>query len=205
MLKTELAKRMLMHQAVKLSPQNPFTWASGIKSPIYCDQRILLSYPDTRDLIIKAYVALIKKDYPEVQAIVGTATSGIPYGAIIADHLNLPFAYVRASQKNHGRKQKIEGDLKAHSHVLVIEDLISTGKSVLEVVDILQKEGHTVQAVLANFSYQLKKADENFAKYNVNYQTLTNINVLLDIASQEKFIEREDYRIITAFLKNNFK
>ena len=205
MLKTELAQRMLMHQAVKLSPKNPFTWASGIKSPIYCDQRILLSYPDTRNLIIKAYVELIKKEYPEVQAIVGTATSGIPYGAIIADHLNLPFAYVRASQKNHGRKQKIEGDFKAHSQVLVIEDLISTGKSVLEVVDILQKEGHTVQAVLANFSYQLKIADENFAKYNVNYQTLTNINILLDVASQEKFIEREDYQIITAFLKNNFK
>ena len=204
MLKTELAKRMLMHQAVKLSPKNPFTWASGIKSPIYCDQRILLSYPDTRNLIIKAYVDLIKKEYPDVQAIVGTATSGIPYGAIIADHLNLPFAYVRASQKKHGRKQKIEGDLKAHSQVLVIEDLISTGKSVLEVVDILQKEGHTVQAVLANFSYQLNKAEENFARYQLSYKALSNITVLLEIAIEQKQITHAEHSIIQKFLQTNF-
>ena len=205
MIQYDLAQEMLEHDAVKLSPQNPFTWASGVKSPIYCDQRVLLSYPKTRSKIIAAYVDLIKTNYPDVQAIVGTATSGIPYGAIIADHLNLPFAYVRASKKDHGKRQNIEGKLEKNAKVIVIEDLISTGKSVLEVVDILLENDFSVLGVLANFTYQLEIADRNFARYQISYNALSNIAVLLEIATEQKQITLDEHNIIQNFLQTNFK
>ncbi|PWU70633.1 orotate phosphoribosyltransferase, partial [Ochrobactrum sp. POC9] len=162
-LAKDIASHLLKIQAVYLKPEEPFTWASGIKSPIYTDNRVTLAYPETRTLIENGFVEAIKEAFPEVEVIAGTATAGIPHGAIIADKMDLPFAYIRSKPKDHGAGNQIEGRVAQGQKMVVVEDLISTGGSVLEAVAAAKREGADVLGVVAIFSYQLPKADKNFA------------------------------------------
>ena len=162
-LASQIASDLLDIQAVYLKPNDPFTWASGIKSPIYTDNRVTLSYPETRTLIENGFVDKIKEEFPEVEVIAGTATAGIPHGAIIADKMNLPFAYIRSKPKDHGAGNQIEGRVTKDKNV-VVEDLISTGGSVLEAVAAAEREGADVIGVVAIFTYELPKATETLKK-----------------------------------------
>jgi orotate phosphoribosyltransferase len=190
-----LCEKLLQINAIKLSPQNPFTWASGIKSPIYCDNRISLSYPEVRNLV-KEGLKKICSQMPSFDAIAGVATAGIAHGALLADLLNVPFAYVRAEAKSHGRKNRIEGDLSACQNILVVEDLISTGGSSLQVVDVLREEGKNVVGVVAIFDYGFEQARQNFLKHNVSYKTITHYDTLIQVASEKHYIKEEDVRLL---------
>ena len=165
---SEVAQNLLQANAIKLSPQAPFTWASGLKSPIYCDNRITLSYPDIRTSIIKAFQEKAK-NFQDFDTVAGVATAGIPHGALLAQALNLPFIYVRSKAKGHGRQNQIEGKISGNEKVLVIEDLISTGGSCLQAVDALQQEGCQVVGVLAIFTYGFQKAVDAFAAADCNF------------------------------------
>ena len=190
-LENDIARNLLQIKAIKLNPQNPFTWASGMRSPIYCDNRVALSYPDARDVIMEGFVAQAKALLP-YDAICGVATAGIPHGAVLADRLHMPFAYVRASAKSHGRQNLIEGDLKPGSRVLVIEDLISTGGSSLEAVEKLREQGMEVVAVLAIFDYGFEKAKNNFANAGCAYTTLSFYDALLEEATAMQYISEKE-------------
>ncbi len=181
-----------------MSPQNPFTWASGIKSPIYCDNRITLSYPEVRDNVKKALVEALKS-YGAIDMIAGVATAGIAHGALLADATNLPFCYVRSAPKSHGRQNQIEGFIAPKSKILVVEDLISTGGSSIEVVEILRQEGHDVVGVLAIFDYGFKKAADNFMKINCKYLSLSNYRVLIDEAVSSGYISDADRHILSTW------
>jgi orotate phosphoribosyltransferase len=200
-LENVIARNLLQINAIKLNPQNPFTWASGMRSPIYCDNRITLSYPEVRNVIIKGFVE-IASAYTNVEAICGVATAGIPHGALLADRLHLPFAYVRASAKSHGRQNLIEGELTSGTKVLVIEDLISTGGSSLEAVNILRENGIEVIAVLAIFDYGFQKAKNNFENANCTYKTLSHYDVLLSEATQMKYITDGEKKILSSWRKD---
>ncbi|MFT8871416.1 MAG: orotate phosphoribosyltransferase [Sporolactobacillus sp.] len=180
-----IADDLLQIQAVILSPDEPFTWASGIQSPVYCDNRLTLAYPAVRDEVEHAFVSLIRNHYPEAAVIVGTATAGIPHAALVAAEMGLPMAYVRSSSKNHGRKKQIEGIVELGQKVVVIDDLISTGGSVLTAVNALREAGADVLGVVAIFTYLLPQADRNFAVADVSLQTLTNFNVLIHRAVEK--------------------
>ena len=169
----QVAKDLLSIKAVTLSPEEPFTWASGIKSPIYCDNRLTISYPEVRKRIAKGIADIIREKYPETEVIAGTATAGIPHAAWIAEELNLPMIYVRSKPKDHGRGKQIEGVLAEGQKVVLIDDLLSTGGSVLKAVDAAKNEGADVLGVCGIFSYQLSKLDDNFKAYNLSYATLT--------------------------------
>jgi orotate phosphoribosyltransferase len=195
-----LCEKLLQIKAIKLSPQTPFTWASGIKSPIYCDNRVTLSYPEVRNLV-KIGLAEIAKSFESVDAIAGVATAGIAHGALLADHLNLPFAYVRAEAKSHGRKNKIEGDLSNAKNILVVEDLISTGGSSIQVIDILRDEGYNVAGLIAIFDYGFEVSRENFKVKNITYKTIANYPELIKVAAATKYIDEAD--INTLELWNN--
>lgn len=173
------ANLLLDINAVLLRPQKPFQWASGWLSPIYCDGRLTLSYPETRTYIKNCFIEAIKKHFPNTEAIVGVATAGIPQGSMIADALNLPFLYVRSKPKGHGRENLIEGVIKEGQKVIVIEDVISTGKSSLEAVEALKKAGLEVVSVLGIFTYQFDLMKENFEKAKIPLHTLSNYNQLL--------------------------
>ncbi|WP_423364382.1 orotate phosphoribosyltransferase [Mycoplasma sp. P36-A1] len=201
-IKEIIAKQLLEIKAVFLNPKDPFTWASGIKSPIYCDNRITYSYPETRNVIENAFVEMIKEKYSDVDCIVGTATAGIGHAAIIAHILNKPMAYVRASSKKHGRQNQIEGKIAENAKVLVVEDLISTGKSSLECVEILKENKIETVAVIAIFTYQMNKAKENFAQANIKVETLTDLDTLLEVASINNYIETSDINRIKKFRDN---
>lgn len=188
---TEIARHLLQIKAIKLSPKAPFTWASGIQSPIYCDNRIVLSYPEVRDYV-KAQLVAAAKQFDGVDLIAGVATAGISHGALIADALSLPFAYVRSKAKGHGRQNLIEGRIPEGSNILVIEDLISTGGSCLQAVEALRAEGHTVVGVLAIFTYGFDRADAAFAKAGVPYRTLSDYSHLLDEAVRTDYISPDD-------------
>ncbi|MBK9254166.1 MAG: orotate phosphoribosyltransferase [Saprospiraceae bacterium] len=190
-----LAEKLLQIKAIKLSPQNPFTWASGIKSPIYCDNRITLSYPDIRKGI-KESLSEIQSEFEEYDMISGVATAGIAHGVLLADKLNKPFSYVRASAKGHGRQNQIEGEIKPESRILVIEDLISTGGSSLEAVEVLRNNGHTVVGVLAIFDYGFKKAAQNFMNSSCNYRSLSDYPTLLQEATSTNYITAEEAEIL---------
>ena len=181
-LATEIASHLLDIKAVYLQPDNPFTWASGIQSPIYTDNRVTLSYPDTRTLIEDGFVQKIKEEFPDVEVIAGTATAGIPHGAIIADRMNLPFAYIRSKPKDHGAGNQVEGRIFKGQKMVVIEDLISTGGSVLDAVAAAEREGADVLGVVAIFTYELPKAEENFANAGVKLVTLSNYSELIKVA-----------------------
>ncbi|HBV49084.1 orotate phosphoribosyltransferase [Ligilactobacillus murinus] len=184
----EIAKDLLKIQAVKLSPNEPFTWASGIKSPIYCDNRLTISYPKIRTAIAKGIAELISEKYPKVEVIAGTATAGIPHAAWIAAELDLPLVYVRSKPKDHGRGKQIEGVLHPGAKTVVIDDLLSTGGSVLKAVKAAQNEGADVLGVGAIFSYQLQAIVDNFRQADLSYFTLTNYSELLEVAVETNYI-----------------
>ncbi|MDF1696190.1 MAG: orotate phosphoribosyltransferase [Saprospiraceae bacterium] len=196
-----IAQKLLQINAIKLSPQNPFTWASGIKSPIYCDNRITLSYPDIRNEI-KAGFAALSESFSEFNHISGVATAGIAHGALLADYLNLPFSYVRSSAKKHGRQNKIEGEIKEGSKILVIEDLISTGGSSILAVDDLRENGYEVVGVMAIFTYEFQNAVDNFKNSNCSFKTLSNYSTLLKEAADANYISDEDVSALTDWSKD---
>ncbi|MFC3931758.1 orotate phosphoribosyltransferase [Streptococcus dentapri] len=201
-LATQIASDLLDIKAVYLQPQAPFIWASGIKSPIYTDNRITLSYPETRTLIENGFVDTIKEAFPEVEVIAGTATAGIPHGAIIADKMNLPFAYIRSKPKDHGAGNQIEGRVSKGQKMVVIEDLISTGGSVLEAVAAAEKEGAQVLGVAAIFTYELPKAAENFDNAGVKLVTLSNYSELIKVAKVQGYINADGLTLLKKFKEN---
>ena len=191
-LERKLAKDLLAIQAVALRPNDYFTWTSGIKSPIYCDNRITMSYPSIRREIAAGMVEVIKEKYPAVEVIAGTATAGIPHAAWVSELLDLPMIYVRDSAKKHGKTNQIEGRVLEGQKVVIIEDLISTGLSSLKVAKALREARAEVLGVVAIFSYELKKAHEAFSQAEVEYVTLTNYPVLVEEAVASDFIHQDD-------------
>jgi orotate phosphoribosyltransferase len=201
-LAQEIAQNLLEIQAVFLSPKEPFTWASGIKSPIYTDNRITMSFPKVRCLIAKSFAQKIKEIYPEVEVIAGVATSGIPHAAWVAEELNLPMVYIRSKPKDHGKDKQIEGKISKKAKIVVIEDLISTGGSVLEAVTAAKREGVDVLGVAAIFTYELPQGKENFEKANVKLLTLSNYTSLIEIAKKIGYINEEELALLKRFKKN---
>lgn len=191
-LERKLAKELLAIEAVALRPNNYFTWTSGIKSPIYCDNRITMSYPSIRREIAAGMVEVIKEKYPAVEVVAGTATAGIPHAAWVSELLDLPMIYVRDSAKKHGKTNQIEGRVLEGQKVVIIEDLISTGLSSLKVAKALREAGAEVLGVVAIFSYELRKAHEAFSQAEVEYVTLTNYPVLVEEAVASDFIHQDD-------------
>ncbi len=191
-LERKLAKELLAIEAVALRPNDYFTWTSGIKSPIYCDNRITMSYPSIRREIAAGMVEVIKEKYPAVEVIAGTATAGIPHAAWVSELLDLPMIYVRDSAKKHGKTNQIEGRVLEGQKVVIIEDLISTGLSSLKVAKALREAGAEVLGVVAIFSYELKKAQDAFEEAGVEYITLTNYPVLVEEAVAIEYIHQDD-------------
>ena len=187
-LNETIANHLLDIEAIILSPDAPFTWSSGLKSPIYCDNRLTLSYPKVRRAIANGLSELIKEHYSDVEVIAGTATAGIPHAAWVSDVLDLPMAYVRSSAKSHGKKKQIEGLIKPGQKVVIIEDLISTGGSVLTAVDALKAEDAEVLGSVAIFTYGLEAAARNFTEKETSFHTLTDFPTLIDIAEERKMI-----------------
>lgn len=190
-MEREIAKQLLSINAVFLRPDDPFTWASGIKSPIYCDNRLILSAPASRVVVEQAMADTVKKYYPQVQMLMGTSTAGIAHAAIAGSILGLPMGYVRGEAKTHGRNNKIEGKMEAGTRVVVIEDLISTGGSVIDVVDALREAGAQVLGIVSIFTYGLRKGIEKLAAANVENHSLSNLDTLVDVAVEEKYITEE--------------
>ncbi|WP_010631006.1 orotate phosphoribosyltransferase [Sporolactobacillus vineae] len=180
--KEQIAEHLLKIKAVVLSPDEPFTWASGIKSPVYCDNRTVMGYPEIWHDVIQAFVALIREHYPDAEVIAGTATAGISHAALIAEALHLPMVYVRSAAKSHGRKKQIEGIVKSGQKAVVIDDLISTGGSVLTAVHALEAAGARILGVAAIFTYLLPQADKNFAEARITLNTLTDFDTLIHLA-----------------------
>lgn len=190
-LAPDVAAKLLQIKAIKLNPQNPFIWASGIHSPIYCDNRIILSYPKIRTFVVEGLVEK-SKEFGSFDMIAGVATSGIAFGALVANQLDLPFVYVRDKAKGHGRQNQIEGKINGGERVLVVEDLISTGGSCLNAVHALKENGCEVAGVIAIFSYGFDEAREAFAVANCHYDTLTDYNTLLKEAIKSNYISSSD-------------
>ncbi len=201
-LAKEVAKNLLKIKAVFLKPADPFTWASGIKSPIYCDNRLTLSYPEVREVIEEGLKATIEKYYPEVEVLEGTSTAGIAHAAIVAQKMNLPMGYVRSGHKDHGRGNQIEGLSPKGKKVVVVEDLISTGGSSLEVVDILREEGAIVLGIVSIFTYGLEKGIKRLADDHCENHSLSNFETLIDIAAKENYISEKDIVKLLKFQKN---
>lgn len=199
MLSKKIASALLEIKAVTLSPTKPYTWASGLKSPIYCDNRITMSYPSIRRMISEGFVEYIKAQYPEVDYIVGTATAGIPQACFVAELMQLPMAYVRPEPKAHGRSQQIEGFIPSGSKVIVIEDLISTGGSSIKAVEALTKEGIEVLSVLAIFTYELEKATNNFNEASIILHTLSNYSTLIEVAKESNQISNEEVELLKSW------
>lgn len=201
-LRSRIASELLRIKAIKLSPEEPFTWSSGWKSPIYCDNRMTLSYPDLRKLIKFAFVEEIKLRYPKVDIIAGVATAGVPQGAIIADAMDLPFIYVRDKAKSHGMTNRIEGQIQEGKNVVVIEDLISTGGSSIRAIEALREANMNVLGLAAIFTYGFPDADENLNAADVDYFTLSGYDVLLDIALKENYIQKEVLDSLSSWRKD---
>lgn len=201
-IEKEIAKDLLSIKAVFLRPDEPFTWASGIKSPIYCDNRLTLTAPEVRTSIEDSLVEVIKENYPDVEVLMGTSTAGIPHAAIIADKMNLPMGYVRGSSKDHGRKNQIEGKLEKGQKVVVIEDLISTGGSVIDVVNVLREAGAEVLGIASIFTYNMQKSKDRLLDANVKNISLSNFDALVDVAAEEGYISKDDINRLIAFRNN---
>lgn len=201
-LERTIAKHLLDIEAVALRPNDYFTWTSGIKSPIYCDNRITMSYPKIRREIAAGMSKVIKEKFPEVEVVAGTATAGIPHAAWVSEVLDLPMIYVRDSAKKHGKTNQIEGRLLEGQKVVIIEDLISTGLSSLKVAKALEEAGAEVLGVVAIFSYELKKAQDAFATDNVEYYTLTNYNFLIEEAVASNYIKQGDVEKLLEWRNN---
>lgn len=197
-----IANSLLDIQAVTLSPKEPYTWASGIKSPIYCDNRITMSYPKIRKDIAQSLVELIKREYPEVEVIAGTATAGIPQACWVADLMNLPMVYIRSKAKDHGKENQIEGRIRQGQKMVVIEDLISTGGSVLDACEAAKREGVEVLGVVAIFTYQLPKGLENFKQQNIKLNTLTSYDILIEEALKKGSITKDELGLLMEWKKN---
>ncbi|UED77151.1 orotate phosphoribosyltransferase [Brevibacillus sp. DP1.3A] len=198
----QIAANLLEIGAVHLRPEQPFTWTSGIKSPIYCDNRITMSYPHVRRAIARAFADLIKEQYPDAQVVAGTATAGIPHAAWVAEVLDLPMIYVRDKAKGHGRQNQIEGALAAGQKVVVIEDLISTGGSSLKAAQAVQAEGGEVLGVVAIFSYQFPDAQALFEEAGVPCSTISNYTALLEVASEQGVITSEQEKVLGEWRKS---
>lgn len=198
----KIAKDLLEIQAVFLSPDKPFTWASGIKSPVYCDNRLTLTAPEVRTDVETGLKELIEENYPEAEVLMGTSTAGIAHAAITAHLMGLPMGYVRSGNKDHGRQNRIEGKLEKGQKVVVVEDLISTGGSVIEVVDALREADAEVLGIVSIFTYGMKKGLERLAAADVKNVSLTNLDVLSEVAAQEGYIKPEDVNRLIAFRNN---
>ena len=198
-MKELIAKDLLSIEAVFLSPDKPFTWASGIKSPIYCDNRLTLTAPKVRNDVENGLVALIKEYYPEAEVLMGTSTAGIAHAAISAHIMGLPMGYVRGGAKDHGRQNQIEGKLEKGQKVVVVEDLISTGGSVIEVVNVLREAGAEVLGIASIFTYGMKKGLDRLAEAKVENHSLTDFDVIVKVAAEEGYIREEDRERLTAF------
>ncbi|WP_319270614.1 orotate phosphoribosyltransferase [uncultured Draconibacterium sp.] len=190
-IQTEVTKRLLEINTIKIQPDNPFTWASGWKSPIYCDNRKTLSYPDTRAYIRDAFVQLIQEKYPEAEVIAGVATGAIAIGALVADKLGLPFIYVRSKPKGHGLENLIEGDLKPFKKVVVVEDLVSTGISSLKAAEAVNNFGGDVVGMVSIFTYNFPLAKENFQKAGIELTSLSRYQILIDFSLERGDITKD--------------
>ncbi|NGX74690.1 orotate phosphoribosyltransferase [Staphylococcus sciuri] len=194
-----IAQSLLEIKAVTLSPDDPYTWSSGIKSPIYCDNRVTLAYPEIRENIYQGLIELIKEHAQDAEIISGTATAGIPHAAFVADQLKLPMSYVRSKSKGHGKGNQIEGALSKGKKVVVIEDLISTGGSSINAVEALIEDGAKVLGVFAIFTYGINKAEEAFKAIDVPFYTLSNYDELISVAEKEGYIENKDIKTLKAW------
>ncbi len=201
-MKKLIAKDLLKLKAVFLRPDEPFTWASGIKSPIYCDNRLILSDPEIRERVENAIAQTVKEKYPECEVLMGTSTAGIAHAAIAAEILKLPMGYVRSSAKDHGRTNKIEGKLLPGQKVVVIEDLISTGGSVIDVVNALRDEKAEVLGIVSIFTYGMKKGLQRLLEANVENTSLSDFDVLVGVAAEEGYIKESDVDRLIAFRNN---
>ena len=201
-MEQQIARDLLKIGAVFFRPQEPFTWASGIKSPVYCDNRLTLTAPEVRGHVENGLAALIRQYYPEAEVLMGTSTAGIAHAAITAHIMGLPMGYVRSGSKDHGRQNQIEGKLEAGQKVVVVEDLISTGGSVLEVVNVLREAGAEVLGIVSIFTYGMQKGLERLAAANVENHSLTNFDVIAQAAADEGYIAPADVARLIAFRNN---
>lgn len=200
--KKKIAKALLSIRAVFFRPEEPFTWASGIKSPVYCDNRLILTAPAVRTEVERAIAETIKREYPEAEILMGTSTAGIAHAAIAAEFLRLPMGYVRSGAKDHGRQNRIEGNLEKGQKTVVVEDLISTGGSVIDVVDALREAGAEVLGIVSIFTYGMKKGLARLEEANVRNVSLTDFDTVAETAGEEGYIAREDIRRLIAFRNN---
>ena len=198
----KVAENLLKIKAVFLRPDEPFIWASGIKSPIYCDNRLILTAPEARDVVENAIAETVKKEYPQAEALFGTSTAGIAHAAIAGHILGMPMGYVRGSSKDHGRNNKIEGKLEKGTKVVVIEDLISTGGSCIDVVDALREAGAEVLGIVSIYTYGMKKGLERLKEANVKNVSLTNFDVVIEVAAETGYIKPTDVERLKAFRDN---
>lgn len=201
-LRELIAKDLLSIRAVFFRPDEPFTWASGIKSPVYCDNRLTLTAPAVRNDVENGLAKLVKEYYPEAEVLMGTSTAGIAHAAIVGHILDMPMGYVRSGAKDHGRQNRVEGKLEKGQKVVVVEDLISTGGSVIEVVEALREEGAEVLGVVSIFTYGMKKGLERLSAANVKNVSLTDFDTIANIAAQEGYIAMEDVQRLIAFRNN---
>jgi orotate phosphoribosyltransferase len=201
-IELKVAEFLLQIKAIKLQPNNPFTWASGWKSPIYCDNRVTLSHPSIRTYIRQKLTQLIQEEFGSVDLIAGVATAGIPQGVLVAQELGLPFAYVRAKAKEHGTGSLIEGEIFEGQRVVVVEDLISTGKSSLQAVNALKEAGLSVAGLVSIFTYGFDLADENFKEAKCRFATLSNYNTLIQYAAENSFIAQSDVDLLNQWRRN---
>ena len=201
-MEKRIASCLLEIKAVFLRPQEPFTWASGIKSPIYCDNRLTLSYPHIRNQVEQGLAENIRKHYPDCEVVAGTSTAGIAHAALVADILGLPMCYVRSSAKDHGRNNQIEGKVEKGQKVVVVEDLISTGGSVIEVVNVLREVGAEVLGIASIFTYGLQKGIDRMQEAQVKNVSLSNYDALVEVAVEQDYIKAEDVKKLQAFQKN---
>ena len=201
-LQEKIARGLLSIGAVFLRPEDPFTWASGIKSPIYCDNRLTLTAPEVRTDVENGIVEIIRAEYPEAEVLMGTSTAGIAHAAISAHIMGMPMGYVRGGAKDHGRNNQIEGKLEPGQKVVVVEDLISTGGSVLEVVKVLREAGAEVLGIVSIYTYGMKKSTDRLAEANVTNTSLTNFDTVLEVAAEEGYIKEEDIAKLIRFRNN---
>lgn len=201
-MKSEIAKGLLSIEAVFLRPEEPFTWASGIKSPIYCDNRLTLTAPEVRNLVENSLVETIKTHYPECEVVMGTSTAGIAHAAIVGHLMGIPMGYVRSSAKDHGRTNQIEGKLLPGQKVVVIEDLISTGGSAIDTVEVLRAAGAEVLGIASIFTYGMQKGLDRFAEAQVKNVSLCDLDALVEVAAETGYIKAEDKERIIKFRNN---
>ena len=201
-MEKRIAGALLSIGAVFLRPEEPFTWASGIKSPIYCDNRLTLTAPEVRDQVENGLMEIIRREYPDVEVLMGTSTAGIAHAAIVAHMMHLPMGYVRGGNKDHGRQNRIEGKLEKGQKVVVVEDLISTGGSVIEVVDALREAGAEVLGIASIFTYGMQKGLDRLAAANVKNVSLSNFDVLAEVAAEKGYIRPEQVERLIRFRNN---